>query len=307
MQSISVAIICFLSIAQVVFSMVATINSRAEISNLSPPSFVNKEAATIRTTRDARLRIRKLREGDLPTVSSLLAHGVVVDSKLTTASEITNPYQALKNWKANTERLRVKADIQRQIQQRLDVIEVGKSHMRSPSLTSSVEFMEEMWSLDTFRNKMERAVKLSSEPSAWHEHNFYCAPSDPRLFQHIMLTVECKDTSAVVGFCEVAMLRTPESLHTYHDDMSRFRPVITNVVVCPLHRRKGIGSRLVKMASRYVSTNWVSSSTLGLYVQNSNEKAMSLYTKEGFDVVGPSDDNPDLLYMECNLHQASFQ
>lgn len=316
-----------------VYSMVAANDMRGVMRS---PDFLNEDTKTRKSiNRDLprkkialdEIKIRKSRDEDLSTISTLLAHAITVDNYGDTGE---SPFQALNNWKINTERLKIKANVRKQMQERLDAIKEGQftiPHIypyiygtdnteehtpQSALLSSSSEFVSAMWSHEKFRTKVERAVKLSSERSAWEGHNFYCAPEDPCLFQHAMISVKSKKTSEVIGFTEVAMLRSPHN-DLYSMDSSdvsqtvRYTPTITNLVICPSQRRKGVASRLVKAAARYVRSQWKSSSTLGLYVDNCNVNALSLYAKEGFAVVGKSDENPNQSYMEYQLRKTSFQ
>lgn len=301
-------VVCIASISQRVHSLVASIDSSVMLATPNLMNNIKKEVAATSTNRSRNFKIRKSKEEDLSTVSCLLAHDLVVGNSDVTRVDSNNPYLPLKNWNSNTKRLRIRSDIQKQVKERLKAVQEGMLHIESNSfVSSSDETIEAIWSHETFREKIQKAAQMSTEPSAWQAHNYFLVPSDLRLFQHLMLSVECKYTSSVIGFCEVAMLRAPESSHFNHDELFKFRPIVTNVVVCPLQRRRGIGSRLLDMVTRYVATKWSPSSTLGLFVDKDNENALSLYTKKGFSVVGMSDDNPNLLYMECQLGDASFQ
>jgi GNAT superfamily N-acetyltransferase len=73
-----------------------------------------------------------------------------------------------------------------------------------------------------------------------------------------------------------------------------FAPAIANLAVAPTARRRGIASQLLRSAERYVATYWQSKSNnngstmplaLGLYVEQDNVAALSLYTACGYRTV----------------------
>ena len=104
----------------------------------------------------------------------------------------------------------------------------------------------------------------------------------------------------VVGFCEVAWLPRP----SIKPNGMECVPSIVNLVTCPSHRRRGIASKLMDVASRYARTQWLMHSNdnlchvdeeIGLYVHPENESALQLYIRKGFHIEDANQDG--LLYM----------
>jgi ribosomal protein S18 acetylase RimI-like enzyme len=124
------------------------------------------------------------------------------------------------------------------------------------------------------------------------------APTFPFLMQtEDRKTEQNCDASRVVGFCEIAMLSNPvydtisspnpsnDCIISIVDSKDRVRfysPAIANLAVATDMRRRGIASRLLRCAERYVAAHWEHATALGLYVSASNLPAISLYEKCGY-------------------------
>lgn len=113
--------------------------------------------------------------------------------------------------------------------------------------------------------------------------------------------------SKVVGFCEVAMLSNP--MYAMEDDgnnpnkkncvisihdttqqrsdgtpqINYYSPAIANLAVDHTMRRRGIATKLLQRAERYISRYWMNTTTIGLYVSTSNLPAIRLYEKCGYE------------------------
>lgn len=59
---------------------------------------------------------------------------------------------------------------------------------------------------------------------------------------------------------------------------------ITNIAVLPMYRKKGYGNNLIKNLINYCNKNSIVSMTLE--VRESNEAAINLYRKNGFEIAG---------------------
>ena len=285
-------------VSAIVIDLPTPQNSGASCLERMQPTIISTRT---RKTQQFEFRVRKTKSSDIDAISTMLATASTCNTELS-------------GWKQGVEMLRVKSSLEKQLQHRFNAVQEGK---RTIASYKKLEFSEEcsldselchlLWSNDNFRHKLRMAVNLSSERNAWEDHNFDLTPSDPSIFNHAMLTVvqtnkhKCADD--VIGFCEIAWLPCPTSSY---DTAMQCSPSIVNLVTSSSHRRKGIASRLIDVASRYARTQWVtnydatsslaeSTNRLGLYVHPENESAIYLYVRKGFrvDQVGAN----GLLYM----------
>eukprot|EP00978_Attheya_sp_CCMP212_P006140 scaffold13837_cov55-Attheya_sp.AAC.2 len=222
--------------------------------------------------------IRKARISDVDEVASLLAMAVTVQS-----SDSSLHKQPVFNMK----HLRIKADIRSQIMNRIKAVEEGKKIITLSSTAAGCnnahDHSKMLWSNDSFRMKLERAVSLSTETHLWHRHHFAKPPKDPSMLQHVMITAVNDETGAVVGFVEIAMLPVPPNIEASDDStIIPFAPTIANLVTCPEYRRRGIASTLLESAKRYVKQQWDRAPHIGLKVDDDNAPAINLYRKHGF-------------------------
>jgi ribosomal protein S18 acetylase RimI-like enzyme len=246
-------------------------------------------------------RIRKTKPDDIDAISNMLAMASMAEN----------------NWKQRITRLAIKSTLEKQLRHRLNAIEEGQRTLlefKKDSSLYATNNSEEciidpkttchlLWSNDNFRDKLKSAVMSSSERNAWEGHNFNYTPQDVALFNHVMMTVVQRgdnEDDNVVGFCEVAWLPRPSS-HTNNVECS---PSIVNLVTCPSHRRRGIASRLIDVASRYARTQWLdfninSCNGIGLYVHPDNESALYLYGRKGFEILDGTENG--LLYMSRSV------
>ncbi|KAL7527114.1 hypothetical protein ACHAWF_002045 [Thalassiosira exigua] len=89
-------------------------------------------------------------------------------------------------------------------------------------------------------------------------------------------------------------------------EATEYAPAVANLVASSSHRRMGVATRVLDVASRYARTQWrdddgargmgAASTRLGLYVRKENASARRLYRKRGFEVVA-TDVGDGLLYM----------
>ena len=252
---------------------------------------------------DNQFQIRKTKSSDIDAISSMLAMAS------TTSNDIK-----LNNWKHRIKYIGIKSSLEKQLHHRWSAIEEGTrimSRFKNEYSTMYEQYgIEEclldseltchlLWSNDMFRDKVKSAVTVSSERNAWEGHNFDYTPPNVALFNHVMITVvqKCNNREDVVGFCELAWLPRPRS----HESCA---PSIVNLITSPMHRRRGIASKLIDVASRYARTQWLNSDTrcsngrngdIGLYVHPENKSAFDLYLMKGFQVTAENEDG--LLYM----------
>lgn len=270
-----------------------------------------------RTPKMSKVRIMKSRREDLEDISGLLSH----------ASYISNNSSAenSSNWRMKMERLRLKSDLQMQLKPRLDAVTMGSqmvTHISHSDTDFEQQFEDDwgkiLWSCDNFRSKVEKAAKLSTERTSWKNYDFNLKFPDLDLLQHCMISVQDKFTSEIIGFCEIAMIATPDQYQksNRNDDCElrlcerqiKYIPTLVNLVISPKHRRKGLASRLVQAAARYVKSKWRYSSfdegvpSMGLYVDEDNVAALALYKREGFVTVGRSNESNKLLFMERSFN-----
>lgn len=233
------------------------------------------------TQQPISLRIRSTKKSDLDDVAHMLAMAYV------------DPYQKhinnLNNFRIKMEMLKAKAGYSPMLQSRIKALETGRQVADSmgPLPLNNSDVLRFIWSNDVFRNNVHKAAKMSGEPHIWSRHNFAYAPKCSRWLQHKMFTAEDTLTGQIVGFCEVAMLTDPTKIGYDDDDGDDYenvvaKPTIANLAVSPDYRRRGIASRLVNSASRFVKQEW-DSEDLTLYVEKENQPAISAYSKMGFN------------------------
>jgi ribosomal protein S18 acetylase RimI-like enzyme len=274
----------------------------------SPQTHYNPTAISpSRKSSTNQFRVRKTKSDDIHAISTMLAM----------ASTSTEP----NHWKYRIQYLAVKSSLEKQLHNRWNAIEEGQRTMlrfqseysTAFASTNNKEKMEEcpldatttchvLWSNDNFRSKLKSAVASTSERNAWNNYNFDYTPVDVSIFNHAMMTVVTRDRDnhqqeIVVGFCEVAWLPRPSCWECM--------PCIVNLVTCPLYRKRGIASKLMDVAMRYVRTQWCDTDScycdreIGLYVHAENEEALYLYRRKGFSVKEEEEDG--LLHMSMRL------
>ncbi|CAJ1937900.1 unnamed protein product [Cylindrotheca closterium] len=230
-------------------------------------------------SRRRSVRIRSTSEDDISDVAQILA-----SSLLEQESD-----GIMGGFKAQIELLKTKAGVESLLRSRIHAIDTAK-RLQFPHWEYSSEEVSEavglryVWSNnDSFRKKIEQAAKLSNEPHIWKDHNFAYAPGCVRWLQHKMFTAVDAHSGEIVGFCEVAMLSKPSAFEEECEiDGDDYAPTIMNLATAPEHRRKGIATRLMRSASRFVQKEWKESTELSLYVEQDNEPAIALYQNLGF-------------------------
>lgn len=268
--------------------------------------------------RDHAIIVRKTDEADLSEISNLLANESMsgIDKS---------------NWGAKMKKLKARSSFQTQLLHRLQASDTAVRVLSHPEHCQFLDTADErdtcrlLWLEDTFRMKLEKAAKTASvyegTETLWDSHNFNLQPSDPMMMNHIMMTSvdvdyfggeqNCED-GCIVGFCEVAMLPIPSE-----DNKDRgYGPCIINLVVSPKHRRRGIASRMIQNAERFVGLYWAealssyhdmdeddlkSEGILGLYVDEENTAAVSLYLREKFKISGRGTNVPGQLFLEKDV------
>jgi ribosomal protein S18 acetylase RimI-like enzyme len=256
------------------------------------------EEAPSEKTRPARpelqLRIRSTVPKDIPMVSDILTHALLEEEE----GSHTAATQPSFNFKKRMEFLRTKAGVVTLLHSRMEAIATGTKLWQLVS-ESSLEGLNDkhklryLWSNDIFRNKLERACKLSDEPHGWKDYNFACAPDNSDKLFHKMLTAENVATGEVVGFCEVAMLSQPTHWRRENSennvltvngnhDTNEGVPTIVNLVTSTGYRRRGVASSILRTALKYVQLQRCSEE-LALYVEQNNNNAVRMYMNLGFE------------------------
>jgi ribosomal protein S18 acetylase RimI-like enzyme len=247
-------------------------------------SAVNKPSAAVEIAAPLSLRLRSTKEEDLNDIASLLASATV------------NIHESRWNWKTSMNVLRNKSALYTLLSYRFQAIKEGEKAAAKLILEdapSETDRMRLLWSHDSFRRKLEKAVNMAKEPHIWKQHNFSLCPNNPNLLRHAMITAEDCITGNVVGFCEVAMMSDCT--------LTAYAPTIANLATCSKYRRQGIASALLKSAKRYVHRQW-SHDEITLYVEKENEGAIFLYSKQGFRPKGCNSSEQDgKLYMTQSL------
>jgi len=300
----------FLVWALTVSLRITTISSYAS-TELHPYTLSPSDTKSIKrciSTKRAKnsIIIRKSIETDLAQISDMLA-----DECIGGAGD--------NNWFGNIKKLKARSSFQTQILHRLQATEAAiavRSNLEYCNLASTAndrDICRLLWTEESFRSKLEKAtesaLKYEGTDTLWEKHNFNLQPSDPMMINHIMMTAvdincsqemkNCND-GRVAGFCEIAMLPIPST-----ENERRYSPCVANLVVSQNYRRKGIATRLLRNAERFVKLYWSETilcnllydededededdlrikGVLGLYVDEGNEMATTLYLKEKFKI-----------------------
>lgn len=253
---------------------------------------INKSSEKVEITAPLSLRLRFTEEDDLNGIASLLASARV------------NVDESQWNWKTSMNVLRNKSALYTLLSNRFQAIKEGEKAAAKLTLNDSLsesDRMRSLWSHDSFRNQLKRAVAMATEPHIWKQHDFAVCPKNPNSLRHAMITAEDSTTGNVVGFCEIAMM-APPPCHQQDCTSTHYAPTIANLAASSKYRRQGIASALVKSAKRYVHRQW-SHDEITLYVEKANKGAISLYSKQGFRPKGFSDSSEQdgKLYMTQSL------
>ncbi len=253
----------------------------AKINFLQYPSECQEAAPVIPIS----FRIRSTKECDVHRGISDMCVDAMIDSN----GERGNP--TTRGFRRQIYLLKSKKSVTDLLLARLNAIRTAETTMEECDINYEDEKLSEadklryLWSNDRFRNTFEKAAKLANEPHRWNSHNFACAPKTIECLQHKMLTAEDTKTGEVVGFCEVAMLLDPSSFNgscgSSEEQHILVRPTMVNLVVSPKHRRRGVASRIIKSAMKYVKREW-DACDLNLYVDDDNNAAIELYSSQGF-------------------------
>ena len=243
------------------------------------------------------IRIRTTKESELPAIVDLLAFESAYSSSSSRQQQLQQKSILFGNWNISIQKIKNEASLTSQLQHRLAAVKHASKVLSSSSSSSSSLFdydnheydtnevmRHTLWSDDTFRNKLRKAAKVTSdcEGTIWDDWNFSITP-DPIMLQHCMMTAydldfvgggfvassnidggsgdddSNDDDFGVVGFCEVGICQMPSSFvnkyfnyEIYEADDVIMIPCIGNVVVSPNHRRRGIGKKLIQSAKRMV-------------------------------------------------------
>ena len=113
--------------------------------------------------------------------------------------------------------------------------------------------------------------------------------------KHVMILGEDTDNhNKIIGFMELGTMPSPIStIKEWEGKKIEIKPEIPflgNVVVDEDQRRKGIGSKLVKLALKCVESKWKDESMF-LTVEADNLAAIKLYGKLKFDIILDESDN----------------
>lgn len=275
----------------------ATRSSRATTANSGTKTFIRLRTATLQ---------------DVEIISTMLA----------SASLPTNDGGTSMTswWNQNFHFLKAKSSYHKQLSKRLSATNEARKHLQSLKVSydehTKTSKQRYLWVSSSFRDQFKQAVNTyceyldNKEECYWHNHNYIIlSPKEESLLQHIMIVAEEMNSKAVVGFVEVAMFVPKPSLE---QQQHNYQPTIMNLVVSRLHRRRGIASRLLVSAIRYIRQHWNSSDSesIGLYVDKANTAAIALYQNHGFVKIrinthhDVKNDDEERLYLERPLSLA---
>jgi ribosomal protein S18 acetylase RimI-like enzyme len=287
--------------ALVVVSSPGSVYRDHDVSVRDGPDIARSSNGVATNVRPIAVRIRATREEDIGPVSELLATAI-------TPTPVTEQRNGIFNFGVSmVTQMKRSTSFHSLLLHRFQAIEEGKralsivAHQCIDTQVSDTDRLRLIWNHDAFRSKLQKAAAMSNEPHLWKEHNFSLCPQGASQLQHIMLTAEDTLSGSIVGFCEVAMMSSPEHPDTSNPLESAIGiPTIANLATSPQYRRRGIATSLLASATRYVQRNWeTSSDEVALYVSKDNGRAVSLYKKHGFhERYGALDE--DKLYMIMN-------
>lgn len=280
-----------------------------------------------------KLRIRRTQAADLPQVAQLLAAASV--SRPTNKAkngQSTSSLVGMPSWggfQSRMDELWAKADIESLLSSRYQALREGqKAHGRVQRLLNGLDPDERrrwtesdvvrlLWTQTspTFRTQLEKAAFETGEDNVWRSHNVHLPPPSASWLRHLQLTAVAGGgrEEEVVAFCEVAVLWNP-CLQTY-------TPAIANLATAVRWRRRGVATRLLRTALRYVALHWkdddhrksgteTARPSLGLFVEKDNLEALALYKKLGFEAAMTCDGGAQLgemWYMSNSLDRGSKQ
>lgn len=226
------------------------------------------------------IRIRSSIESDLPSVADILSKAAV---KMTGRKQF--------GFMAKLDQLLARHDIEKLLKGRNRAIKEAQQQLGRHQLRSDPRNdcrLSVLWKSDTFRKLVYRAACETGEPNLWRNHNYQLPPGSEKWLQHAQLTACMNNStgSAIIGFCEVAMLVDPSippslSSAVYTDANSGFAPAILNLCVDESYRRQGVAKRMMIVAEYYVRAFW-GARKLGLYVHKDNFAARTLYERMGY-------------------------
>ena len=224
------------------------------------------------------------------------------------------------NWNASMKKLKNEASLTSQLTHRLAAINQATKVLSIPSEDSNQIDDHQMkrrvlWGNDTFRSKVETAVRHTSacEGTIWDNWNFAITPENKMLHHFMLSATDDEFLDQVVGFCEVGICEVPSEIEGFgHQSENCIIPCIGNLVVSPNHRRRGVGKKLVQSVIRLLKTyekqvyntdlQHQDESLLGLFVDETNDSAIRLYEQTGFKVVGKCKQNEsDRIFMTHHL------
>ena len=156
---------------------------------------------TVPSKHNKRFRIRHTHIDDISAISTMLA----MESICIGASSTTTL-----NWNQTMQLLRAKAIFDKQLSYRLAAIEEGRETARQLRDHGVHIDMYSLWTNDNFRDKVQLAARNAQEENTntWRSHNFDMLPPTSSMLNHVMVSVIDCGNDDIVGFCEVAMLKT---------------------------------------------------------------------------------------------------